>query len=68
VDGGAALHHAFGIGETFADKERRLSEMILQLQMVRDQLLVQQDQQSKVGHFNLQIFGFISAIDNKKAN
>jgi hypothetical protein len=48
---GAALQHVLG-GETFVEKERRLSEMILQLQMVRDQLLVQQEQQSKVGpHF-----------------
>jgi len=47
---GAALQQALG-GETFVDKERRLSEMILQLQMVRDQLLVQQDHQNKVGHF-----------------
>lgn len=35
-------------GETILEKERRLSEMILQLQMVRDQLLSQQEQQAKV--------------------
>ncbi|XP_059480201.1 transcription factor SOX-13-like isoform X2 [Neocloeon triangulifer] len=46
---GAALQHALVGGETFVEKERRLSEMILQLQLVRDQLLIQQEQQSKVG-------------------
>ena len=55
---GAALQQALG-GETFVDKERRLSEMILQLQMVRDQLLVQQDHQNKVGHFFGHWFFFI---------
>lgn len=35
-------------GDNFLEKERRLSEMILQLQMVREQLLSQQEQQSKV--------------------
>lgn len=35
-------------GESLLEKERRLSEMILQLQMVREQLLSQQEQQSKV--------------------
>ncbi|XP_024081058.1 transcription factor Sox-13 isoform X3 [Cimex lectularius] len=34
-------------GETLLEKERRLSEMIVQLQMVRDQLLSQQEQQNK---------------------
>ncbi|KAF4524673.1 hypothetical protein B566_EDAN009517 [Ephemera danica] len=46
VDSAASLQHALS-GETFLEKERRLSEMILQLQMVRDQLLAQQEQQSK---------------------
>ncbi|KAF6217192.1 hypothetical protein GE061_001546 [Apolygus lucorum] len=35
-------------GESLLEKERRLSEMILQLQMVREQLLNQQEQQSKI--------------------
>ncbi|XP_065347361.1 transcription factor Sox-5-like isoform X1 [Cloeon dipterum] len=47
VDPGTALQHALTGGETFVEKERRLSEMILQLQMVRDQLLIQQEHQSK---------------------
>ncbi|CAB0016946.1 unnamed protein product, partial [Nesidiocoris tenuis] len=34
-------------GESLLEKERRLSEMILQLQMVREQLLSQQEQQTK---------------------
>ncbi|KAG8302377.1 hypothetical protein J6590_034690 [Homalodisca vitripennis] len=38
-------------GDNFLEKERRLSEMILQLQMVREQLLSQQEQQNKVGLF-----------------
>ncbi|KAG8236762.1 hypothetical protein J437_LFUL015827 [Ladona fulva] len=33
-------------GESFAEKERRLSEMIVQLQMVREQLLVQQSKEN----------------------
>ena len=48
MDGAAALHQALA-GETFLEKERRLSEMIRQLQMVREQLLSQQELQSKVG-------------------
>ena len=48
MDGAAALHQALA-GETFMEKERRLSEMIRQLQMVREQLLSQQELQSKVG-------------------
>lgn len=44
-DGASALHRVL-CAETFAEKERRLSEMILQLQLMREQLL--QDQ-SKVG-------------------
>lgn len=39
-------------GDNFLEKERRLSEMILQLQMVREQLLSQQEQQSKVSITN----------------
>ncbi|CAG2058737.1 unnamed protein product [Timema podura] len=46
LDGASALHQALA-GETFSEKERRLSEMILQLQMVREQLVSQQEQQSK---------------------
>lgn len=46
-DGASALHRVF-CAESFAEKERRLSEMILQLQLLREQLLQQQDQ-SKVG-------------------
>ncbi|KAJ9576227.1 hypothetical protein L9F63_006889, partial [Diploptera punctata] len=46
MDGAAVLHQALA-GESFLEKERRLSEMIRQLQMVREQLLTQQEQQSK---------------------
>ncbi|XP_032674578.1 transcription factor Sox-5 isoform X6 [Odontomachus brunneus] len=42
-DGVAALHRVL-CAESFAEKERRLSEMILQLQLIREQLLQQQDQ------------------------
>jgi hypothetical protein len=42
-----ALHRAL-CAESFAEKERRLSEMILQLQMLREQLLQQQQDPSKV--------------------
>lgn len=35
-------------GQTLLERERRLSEMILQLQLVREQLLAQQDH-AKVG-------------------
>jgi hypothetical protein len=48
MDGAAALHQALA-GETFMEKERRLSEMIRQLQMVREQLLSQQELHGKVG-------------------
>jgi hypothetical protein len=48
MDGAAVLHQALA-GETFLEKERRLSEMIRQLQMVREQLLSQQELHSKVG-------------------
>lgn len=40
----ASLQKALS-GENFMEKERRLSEMILQLQMVREQLLSQQQHQ-----------------------
>ncbi|GFG31132.1 hypothetical protein Cfor_10721, partial [Coptotermes formosanus] len=46
MDGAAVLHQALA-GETFLEKERRLSEMIRQLQMVREQLLSQQELHSK---------------------
>ncbi|XP_024942467.1 transcription factor Sox-5 isoform X2 [Cephus cinctus] len=42
-DGAAALQRVL-CAESFVEKERRLSEMILQLQMLREQLLQQQDQ------------------------
>ncbi|XP_066603134.1 transcription factor SOX-6 [Prorops nasuta] len=42
-DGAAALHRVL-CAESFVEKERRLSEMILQLQLLREQLLQQQDQ------------------------
>lgn len=42
-DGSAALHQVLA-GDNLMEKERKLSEMILQLQMVREQLLCQQDQ------------------------
>lgn len=45
-DGVAALHRIL-CAESFAEKERRLSEMILQLQLLRERLVQQQDQ-SKV--------------------
>ncbi|XP_034933777.1 transcription factor SOX-5 isoform X3 [Chelonus insularis] len=41
-DGAAALRRVL-IAETFAEKDRKLSEMILQLQFLREQLLQQQD-------------------------
>ncbi|XP_049791277.1 transcription factor Sox-5-like isoform X2 [Schistocerca nitens] len=44
LEGAAALTQALA-GETFLEKERRLSEMIMQLQMVRQQLLSQQHHQ-----------------------
>lgn len=44
VEGAVALQQALS-GENFLEKERRLSEMILQLQIVREQLLSQQQQQ-----------------------
>ncbi|XP_023719310.2 putative uncharacterized protein DDB_G0285119, partial [Cryptotermes secundus] len=47
MDGAAVLHQALA-GETFLEKERRLSEMIRQLQMLREQLLSQQELQTKV--------------------
>ncbi|KAF7405022.1 hypothetical protein HZH66_003928 [Vespula vulgaris] len=42
-DGAAALHRVL-CAESIVEKERRLSEMILQLQLLREQLLQQQDQ------------------------
>lgn len=49
-DGVAAFHRVL-CAESFAEKERRLSEMILQLQLIREQLLQQQDQ-SKVSNYH----------------
>jgi len=48
-DSVAALHRVL-CGESVAEKERRVSEMILQLQLIREQLLQQQDQ-SKVSNY-----------------
>ncbi|XP_012279979.1 transcription factor SOX-13 [Orussus abietinus] len=42
-DGVVALHRVL-CAESFVEKERRLSELILQLQLLREQLLQQQDQ------------------------
>lgn len=50
-DGTAALQQALA-GDTFHEKERRLSEMILQLQMVREQLVSEQEQ-AKVSRVNI---------------
>lgn len=49
-DGVAALHRVL-CAESFAEKDRQLSEMILQLQLIRERLLQQQDQ-SKVNKFS----------------
>ncbi|XP_011499370.1 PREDICTED: transcription factor SOX-5 isoform X2 [Ceratosolen solmsi marchali] len=46
-DGAAVALHRALCAESFAEKERRLSEMILQLQMLREQLLQQQQDPSK---------------------
>jgi hypothetical protein len=54
MDGAAVLHQALA-GETFLEKERRLSEMIRQLQMLREQLLSQQELQTKVGAARLHV-------------
>ncbi|KAF7409901.1 hypothetical protein HZH68_004282 [Vespula germanica] len=45
-DGAAALHRVL-CAESIVEKERRLSEMILQLQLLREQLLQQQDQKKR---------------------
>lgn len=45
----AATLQALQAGESVLEKERQLSEMILQLQMVREQLLAQQEH-NKVRH------------------
>lgn len=42
------LQHFQGDATTIVEKERKLSEMILQLQLFREQLLTQQDQSNKV--------------------
>lgn len=47
VEGAAATIQQALSGENFLEKERRLSEMILQLQIVREQLLSQQQHQHK---------------------
>lgn len=49
MENAAALHQALS-GDNILEKERRLSEMILQLQMVREQLLSQQQQQHHQVH------------------
>ncbi|GLH01935.1 Uncharacterized protein GBIM_07994 [Gryllus bimaculatus] len=43
MDGAAALSHALAGPDSVAEKERRLSEMIFQLQLARDQLLSSQE-------------------------
>lgn len=45
MEGAAALQQALS-GDNIQEKERRLSEMILQLQLVREQLLSQQQHHS----------------------
>jgi len=42
------LQHLQGDATTIVEKERKLSEMILQLQLFREQLLTQQDHSTKV--------------------
>lgn len=42
------LQHLQGDSTTIVEKERKLSEMILQLQLFREQLLTQQDHPNKV--------------------
>lgn len=42
------LQHLQGDATTIVEKERKLSEMILQLQLFREQLLTQQDHSNKV--------------------
>ncbi|XP_039294826.1 box A-binding factor-like [Nilaparvata lugens] len=50
-NGEASLLHLQALaagGESFLEKERRLSEMILQLQLFREQLLTEQEQHNKI--------------------
>lgn len=51
VEPTAAIHQALS-GDNFMEKDRKLSELISQLQMVREQLITQQQQQdyNKVKH------------------
>lgn len=42
------LQHLQGDATTIVEKERKLSEMILHLQLFREQLLTQQDHSNKV--------------------
>nr|XP_022900365.1 transcription factor Sox-5 isoform X1 [Onthophagus taurus] len=46
IEGAAAIQQVLS-GDNFMEKERRLSEMIMQLQMVREQLLNQKQQQQQ---------------------
>lgn len=48
MENGSLINLQALTGESLLEKERRLSEMILQLQMVRDQLLNQQQLHTKV--------------------
>lgn len=48
------LQHLQGDATTIVEKERKLSEMILQLQLFREQLLTQQDHSNKVIFRHLQ--------------
>ena len=68
MDSAAVLHQALS-GETFVEKERRLSEMIRQLQMVREQLLSQQELHSKVGRGSFyRMWGNMSEVSLKLIN
>ncbi|EZA46884.1 hypothetical protein X777_01042 [Ooceraea biroi] len=66
-DGVAALHRVL-CGESVAEKERRVSEMILQLQLIREQLLQQQDQPKSIEiDLELQVMEELSS-DSKLRN
>jgi len=50
------LQHLQGDTTTIVEKERKLSEMILQLQLFREQLLTQQDHPNKVRFYMYIVF------------
>uniref|UniRef100_T1HJX6 Uncharacterized protein n=1 Tax=Rhodnius prolixus TaxID=13249 RepID=T1HJX6_RHOPR len=56
LENGSLINLQALTGESLLEKERRLSEMILQLQMVRDQLLNQQQLHTKVHRGNRNSF------------